>query len=244
VFSKWRPIFGLAVGDSPDSHSSTEASGTLHSLCWASSICAGASLAFFAFAAPLISPLQTRCRFSMPRHKRQRPLWLPAWVPFKDGRYLGLARQTLLAWSSTVLAIFFFCMTVTFAFGSSRLTQARPIYSSQSNLILILRIFSEAAGLFLAGTVHSTFEICQWILISRPEGIRLPQFLALQSSTGPLGLVAIALGRGLPPNEWPVSPRLTSLIRLMAEVAVPLLGVLIMSELCSARIFCHQHVTS
>lgn len=178
----------------------------------------------------IVVVVHRRCFPSMPRPKRQRPRWLPKWVPFKDGRYLGLAKQTLLAWTSTLLAVGFFCLTVTFAFGSSRLSKSRIFYSSQSNTILVLRIFSEAAGLFLAGTVHSTFEIVQWVLVSRPEGIHFPQFLALQPSTGPLGLIAIALGRGLPPSQWPFPPRLMSMLRLMAEVSIPLLGVLIMSK--------------
>ncbi|CAO2653937.1 Nn.00g106700.m01.CDS01 [Neocucurbitaria sp. VM-36] len=166
----------------------------------------------------------------MTRPKRQRPTWLSTWIPFKNGRYLGLARQTILAWISTILALVFFFITLSYALGSSRLSQSKIIYTSQSRTILLLRIFSEAAGLFLAGTVHSTFEVVQWVLTSRPEGIRLPQFLALQPSTGPLGLLVLVTGRGLPPSEWPLKPRFLSLLRLISEIAVPLLGVLIMSN--------------
>jgi hypothetical protein len=177
---------------------------------------------------------------SMPRPKRpkrQRPPWLPRWMPFKDGRYLGLAKQTILAWSSTILALIFFSMTVSFAVGTSRLWQIKAVNSSQSNSILILRVFSEAAGLFLAGTVHSTFAVIQWVLVSRPEGIRFPQFLALQPSTGPLGLLVLASGKGLTVEQWPFKPRLLSLLRLIAEVAVPLMGVLIMSTCIYFNVF-------
>ncbi|KAF1848659.1 uncharacterized protein K460DRAFT_403936 [Cucurbitaria berberidis CBS 394.84] len=121
-------------------------------------------------------------------------------------------------------------MTVSYALGSTRLSRSKIVYASQARTILILRVFSEAAGLFLAGTVHSTFDLVQWVLISRPEGIGFPQFLALQPGTGPLGLLVLAFGRGLPPSEWPMKPRLMSLLRLVSEISIPLLGVLIMSN--------------
>lgn len=165
----------------------------------------------------------------MPRPKRQRPSWLPKWIPFKDGRYLGLARQTILAWLSVFLAFFFFVFTVSYAAERSRLSRLQLVRSSRSNTILILRILSEAASIFLASTIYSTFEVVQWVLISRPGGIRLAQFLALQSSTGPLGLIALFWGKGLPPSQWPMKPRLMSFLRLMAQLTVPVLGVLIMS---------------
>ncbi|KAF2260785.1 hypothetical protein CC78DRAFT_570995 [Lojkania enalia] len=164
------------------------------------------------------------------RHKRLRPSWLPRWIPYKDGRYLGLARQTLLAWLSTILALVFFLMTVAYATEKSRFSGFKFVHDSPSNTILVLRILSEATGVFLAGSIHSTFEVVQWVLISRPEGIRLSQFLALQSGTGHLGLFVLACGRGLPASQWPMKPRIMSLIRLIAELACPVLGVLIMSN--------------
>ncbi|KAF2676298.1 hypothetical protein K458DRAFT_410522 [Lentithecium fluviatile CBS 122367] len=173
----------------------------------------------------------------MPRHFRQRPTWLPAWVPYKDGRYLGLARQTLLAWSSTILATAFFFMTVAYATRKSRLTSVSFVHASQSSTIMTLRVLSEAAGIFLACSVYSTFEVVQWVLISQAKGMCLPQFLALQSSTGPLGLLSIALGQGLPKCEWPMKPRLMSLLRLVAQAAVPLIGVLIMSRVSTHSVF-------
>lgn len=166
----------------------------------------------------------------MPRPKRQRPAWLPNWVPFKDGRYLGLARQTILAWASAILALSFFLLTVCYASERSSISHLKFVRSSRSNTILVLRILSEAAALFLSATIHSTFEVVQWVLISRPGGIRLSQYLALQSSTGPLGLIALALGAGLSPAQWPFSPRVLSLLRLLAELTVPVLGVLIMGR--------------
>jgi hypothetical protein len=166
----------------------------------------------------------------MPRSRRQRPAWLPSWVPYKDGRYLGLARQTILAWSSTILATAFFLMTVAYATRTARMSSTSFVHASQSNTILVLRILSEAHGVFLAGSVYSVFEVVQWVLISRPEGIQLPQFLALQSSTGPLGLLAIVSGQGLSTGEWPMKPRVMGLLRLVAQAIVPLTGVLIMSK--------------
>ncbi|KAF2001361.1 hypothetical protein P154DRAFT_521758 [Amniculicola lignicola CBS 123094] len=166
----------------------------------------------------------------MPRPKRQRPLWLPAWVPFKDGRVLGLAKQTVLAWSSAALATVFFTLTVSYATEKSQFSKVKFVHSSRPNTLLVLRVLSEIASVFLAATIYSTFEVVQWVLISRPDGIRLPQFLALQSSTGPLGLLALALGYGLPASKWPWNSRILSLIRLLAEVAVPVLGVFVMSN--------------
>jgi hypothetical protein len=166
----------------------------------------------------------------MPRNPRQRPAWLPSWVPYKDGRYLGLAKQTILAWSSTILATAFFLMTVAYATGTARISRVKFVHASQSNTILVLRVLSEAHGVFLAASVYASFEVVQWALISRPGGIQLPQFLALQCSTGPLGLLAIASGQGLSVAEWPMKPRLMSLLRLIAQAIVPLTGVLIMSR--------------
>lgn len=171
----------------------------------------------------------------MPRPKRQRPAWLPRWVPFKDGRLLGLARQTVLAWISTILALSFFSLTISYATERSRFSHLRFVHSSRSNTILVLRVLSEAAGVFLAGTIHSTFEVVQWVLISRPNGIRLPQFLALQSSTGPLGLMILAAGRGLPASQWPMNARIMALLRLIAELTIPVLGILVMSACALLR---------
>lgn len=172
----------------------------------------------------------------MPRHRRQQPAWLPSWVPYKDGRYLGVVKQTILAWSSTILATAFFLMTVAYATRKAQFSSASFVHASQANTIMVLRVLSEVAGIFLAGSVYSTFETVQWVLISRPEGMRFPQFLALQSSTGPLGLLAIALGQGLPTGEWPMKPRLMSLLRMVAQAVIPLTGVLIMSRTASLQI--------
>ncbi|KAF2478336.1 uncharacterized protein BDR25DRAFT_348589 [Lindgomyces ingoldianus] len=164
----------------------------------------------------------------MPRHKRQRPSWLPNWVPYKDGRILGLARQTNLAWISAILALSFFSMTVSYATEKSKFTSVKFVHSSRSNTILVLRVLSEITSVFLGATIYSTFEVVQWLLISRPDGIRFPQFLALQSSTSQLGLICLVFGRGLPANQWPMKPRVMSLIRLVAEVSIPVIAVLIM----------------
>ena len=95
----------------------------------------------------------------MPRHKRQRPSWLPAWVPYKDGRYVGLARQTLLAWLSTILALVFFLMTVSYATEKSKLSKSKYVRNSRSSTILILRVLSEIAGVFLAASI---WLVCQY----------------------------------------------------------------------------------
>lgn len=161
------------------------------------------------------------------RRDRKRPAWLPLWIPFRNGRVLGLARQTILAWVSAALALIFFIMTVALA------TNKAPhsiLFRSKSRPILVLRILSEAAGVFLGATIHSTFEVIQWLKISRPDGISLPEFLAFQLNTGGLGLLVLVLGRGLPVSKWPRNSRLTGLCRLFAEFVVPSLGILIMSE--------------
>ena len=165
----------------------------------------------------------------MARPKRQRPLWLPKWIPFKDGRYLGLAKQTILAWVSALLSLFFFTLTVSYAAEKTKLSRLEFVRSSRSNTLLILHVLSEVASVFLDITIYSTFEVVQWVLISRPGGIRLAQFLALQSSTGPLGLISLVMGKGLPSKQWPVKPRVMALLRLVARLTVPVLAVLIMS---------------
>jgi hypothetical protein len=121
-------------------------------------------------------------------------------------------------------------MTISYAAERSRLSKSAFVRSSRSNTILVLRILSEAAAVFITATIHSTFELVQWVLISRPDGIRMPQYLALQPSTGPLGLLVLASGGGIPPSQWPFTARLLSLLRLFSELTVPVIGVLVMSR--------------
>jgi hypothetical protein len=148
----------------------------------------------------------------MPRNLRQRPAWLPSWVPYKDGRYLGLAKQTIICdrHGPNLTREVRTCLAIQYHPGPSRSLRSAWRLSCCLRLCVI--------------------RSCSMALISRPEGIQLPQFLALQWSTGPLGLLAIASGQGLPAAEWPMKPRLMSLLRLVAQAVVPSTGVLIMSR--------------
>ena len=88
-------------------------------------------------------------------------------------------------------------MTICYAYETLSFTRIRYIQSSSSKTILILRILSEAAGVFLGPTMRSTLKVIQWIKISRPDGLIFPECLALRASTDQLWLLVLALGRGL-----------------------------------------------
>jgi hypothetical protein len=102
------------------------------------------------------------------------------------------------------------------------------LYSSSSRNIFILSILSGLTGIFLAATIIIALENVKWMLVSRHEDVRLSRFLALQSGTGIVGLLQLALGRHLP---FINNTRAWSLLRLMTLLLVPALGVLIMSNI-------------
>jgi hypothetical protein len=129
-----------------------------------------------------------------------------------------------LAWLSAFLTSILLALTALYALKPD-LWESDFVNSSASNAIFVLRALTEATAFLLAVTISSAFEIVQWLLTVRPEGIPVPEYLSLQPSTGILGLMQLTAGR-----KSRASTRLWSALRLFGVVLLPGLGVLIMSE--------------
>ncbi|KIW67244.1 hypothetical protein PV04_06509 [Phialophora macrospora] len=129
-----------------------------------------------------------------------------------------------LAWISAFLTGILLALTAFYALEPD-LWESDFVNSSASNAIFVLRALSEATAFLLAVTISSAFELVQWLLTVRSEGIPVPEYLSLHSSTGLLGLMQLTAG---PKSR--ASTRLWSALRLFGVVLLPGLGVLIMSQ--------------
>ncbi|OAL34938.1 hypothetical protein AYO20_05899 [Fonsecaea nubica] len=133
-------------------------------------------------------------------------------------------KEIALAWIPACLTVIMLVLTALYALRPG-LWKSDFINSSPSNAIFVLRALSEVTGFLLAITVASAFELLQWLLTVREGGIPLAEFLCLQQGTGILGLIQITAG----PN-FRVGTRFWGALRLLAVASLPILGVLIMSE--------------
>lgn len=135
-------------------------------------------------------------------------------------------------WLSAVCALALVILTSIYAGNSSLLAGHQSIGRSPSNVLLVLRVLSEMAGVMLATTIAGTVEVVQWALISRQggkKGMSFTDYLILHAGTGVPGLFRLAFGRGVPK----ISSRFWSIARLVGIAMVPLLNVVIMSEYVS-----------
>lgn len=131
-----------------------------------------------------------------------------------------------MAWLLGLLNLIFLVMTTLYAAQTTFMFKKRIAFSSRSHAIFTLRALSELTGLLLAATIAATFERVQWLCVVQNNGVRLVDYIALQGSTGVIGLLALAAGRGVPK----LTTRVLSAIRLLSIVLVPVLGVLILSK--------------
>jgi hypothetical protein len=130
-----------------------------------------------------------------------------------------------LAWAGALLTVGFLILTSVYASDATAASHIRFLYSSSSNTIFVLSVLSSFTGLFLTATIAATFEKVQWLLISRPGGLRLSKYLSLQPGTGLMGLLTLIFGRSR------VATRMWALVRLETLVLVPIVSILIMSKL-------------
>ncbi|KAF2760538.1 hypothetical protein EJ05DRAFT_509064 [Pseudovirgaria hyperparasitica] len=151
-----------------------------------------------------------------------------------------LLRWVSLSWISSILALVFLALTSIYASSNSFMSKISFIGSSPSNTILVLRVLSEIAGVTLAAAIAGAFEKLQFILVTRRHhttGFRLTDYLALEAGTGMSGLLAIMVSYGVKhavTRGW-------SLLRITAIVMVPILNVLIMSNVETTKIFRPVH---
>lgn len=140
--------------------------------------------------------------------------------------------QILGKWLPACLSLILLILTSLYAFRPG-LWKSDFINSSQSHAIFVLRALSEVTGFLLAITVSSAFETVQWLLAVGADGMAMTDYLALQPGTGMLGLLSFAVGG----TKGRGHTRLWSILRLIATILLPGLGVLIMCKfrLTSAR---------
>jgi hypothetical protein len=129
-------------------------------------------------------------------------------------------------WIWLIIAISFLIITAIYAAQYPLASRVRFIYNSSSNTIFILSLLSGINGILLSITMSSTFELIQWTLLLRSNGMQLPTLLALQAGTGVFGYLTLIFSPRLP--FWS-SARTWSILRLICSVLVPILGILIMS---------------
>lgn len=142
--------------------------------------------------------------------------------------YLRPARQLPLSWASAILTVIFLVLTTVYASETTVAHRMRFLSTSSSNTIFILSALSWLTSLFLTATIAAAFERLQWLLVVREDGLQLTKFFSLNAGTGISGLLVLALGGG---HCLPATTRLWSAARLVSIVLVPILGILIMSEL-------------
>jgi hypothetical protein len=152
----------------------------------------------------------------------------PSTSPTGPAVRLGIARRLFWPWTSVLCALSSLLITAIYASQYPLASQVQFIYDSSSNTIFILSLLSGISGLLLGATLSSTFELIQWAMLIRTKGLQLLTFLAIHAGTGVFGWVSLIFGRGLP---WKSSARSWGAVRLLSSLLVPLLGVLIMSEL-------------
>jgi uncharacterized integral membrane protein len=139
-----------------------------------------------------------------------------------------------LAWTGAALTLLLLVLTLFHCSQSPLQAHFHFLYSSSSRTIFVLSLLSGLTGLLLTATMSAALDNAKWTLVSRRNGAKLSRLLALQPSTGALGLLRLALG----PGARPLSPvRAWAALRLAALLLVPVLGVLIMSNVNTYQAF-------
>jgi len=129
------------------------------------------------------------------------------------------------AWTALLFTIGFMILTLVYASNATAASHIQFLYNSSSKTIFVLSILSSITGLFLTATIAATFERVQWLLISRPNGLRLTRYLTLQPGTGLMGLLTLLFGRSR------AGTKMWAMVRMMAIVLVPISSIVIMSTL-------------
>ena len=141
-----------------------------------------------------------------------------------QGDFLKPISRVPLIWSGALVTVTLFCMTVVYAITADLGSGAAWLQSSQSRALL-LRVLSEATGVFLTLLISSSLERLQWMLVSRRGGLSLPTLFSLEAGTGVIGMMQLMFSRGF--TIW---TRLSSFTRLLLKFLVPVLAVVIMSK--------------
>jgi uncharacterized integral membrane protein len=148
-------------------------------------------------------------------------------IPQKESE----TRISWLAWTAFLFTVGFLILTLVYASSATATSHIRFLYNSSSKTIFVLSVLSSITGLFLTATIAATFERVQWLLISRPNGVRLSRYLSLQPGTGLMGLLVLVFGGSR------AMTKMWAVVRLVALSLVPILSIVIMSNVNTRRVF-------
>jgi hypothetical protein len=140
--------------------------------------------------------------------------------------FLAPCRQIPVAWACLLLTTALFVLTTLFANNSAILMNVRAVSTSISRPISMLRLLSGVMDALLFASCSAAFERLQWVLVSRRKGISAAGFVSLSASTGLTGLLVLALGS----SGKDKTARMFALMRLLAIVLCPALGIILMSK--------------
>ncbi|KAK3389405.1 hypothetical protein B0H63DRAFT_556570, partial [Podospora didyma] len=130
-------------------------------------------------------------------------------------------------WVLIFLSVVLVLLTCLQARGSILTRGIQLVDQSRGYSVFVLRAVSELAGLALAATITLTWERVKWAMVCRARSsITFLDFLTLDEGTGTLALLDLAAGRTGPSFRT----RLWSTGRLLSTIAIPVTGILIMSQ--------------
>jgi hypothetical protein len=137
-----------------------------------------------------------------------------------------ILRQVWLLWLCLLFTTAFFIVTTLYASRPGFFSAAGYSTTTISRPVRDLRILSGVTDILLGVTFSLVLERVQWALIARKGGMRFTELLSLHASTGYLGLLKLAYGKG----SMDVVARAISQVRLLVAICCAVLGVIIMSK--------------
>jgi len=135
-------------------------------------------------------------------------------------------RDLSLHWLTFGAALFFYILTVGYAWHPEIVSRHAWIGGSPARALKILSILSGIANPMLATTIGNSLDTLRDSLVARDKGHYLLDNQILQAGTGIATLFGMAIGQHVPRKRT----RLWSAFRLLCMVVVPALGILIFSK--------------
>lgn len=139
--------------------------------------------------------------------------------------FYQILKEDVGSWLLLFTTVILFTLTILYATNSLSIQNVYIASSSRSSVIALLNILSQITGVLLAATMIVAVETTYWLLASREKGLALSSFLGMQSSASLFALLCLILGAGTK-----LTSRIWSLIRLIANLLVPLLSIIILCE--------------
>ncbi|KAK3070580.1 hypothetical protein LTR53_010212 [Teratosphaeriaceae sp. CCFEE 6253] len=149
---------------------------------------------------------------------------------------LAVLRHTLLGWVSWLLATALFALTVAYALKPSTFTAGLYfVGDSIGHSILTLRLLSAFTDILLSITFAIALDRLQAVLVSGSEGTAFAKVLAVHPGISYVGLSVLGFGRG----TSQLAVRVMAVVRLFVVVLIPILGIIILSDVSTRQAFDH-----